>query len=139
MILYNQLKKNTKPRQCNLISKPIENMNWPEFFGSLEEFLPKRVSMRPALNVGILTFLVSVIFFIVMYKAKINHDKEKMQTLPMHHKNLGNFLYGVFVLSVSWWMARSIYATKFFYDNLDVNGKWMVYKSWGIDKNLPIF
>ena len=110
-------------------------MNWPEFFISLENFLPVKVPMRPALNHALIGFFSVLVFSFLVYSTSFTReDKEKMRK----NMRLGQFLYTIFVISAAWFVGKTAYNSKFYYDNLKFNSKWLNYRSW-FGKDLPIF
>ena len=111
-------------------------MEWPQFFSSLENFLPKKVPMLPSLQAGFISFSVVIALGAIFYYSRMYKDKPKES---IYKQRFGIFLYVMLLISLAAFSAKLSFTSKFYSDNLNTNGRWMVYKTWGMADKLPIF
>lgn len=114
-------------------------MEWPQFFDSLEQFLPQKVPMKGAIKVGAISFFVVLSLGGLFYYSKQEKIALENEKPNIYEVRFGQFLYSVLIISLASFAAKLSFSSKFYSDNLDINGRWMVYKTWGMADKLPIF
>ena len=106
-----------------------------EFFTSLRDFLPKRVSLLPSLKVAAGAFLICLLLGFIIHKRlnigyydrKNTQDEsevEKAKSITM------NIMYSLLVCAVAVFVANGAYDLQFYFDNRAINAEWFVYQKY---------